>query len=160
MHPTFSNHTILLHGSLGFRPYGIIPKESTLTHTMCIIGSWYLWSPIGYTEAVSASGDQYLLVSGTTTCTSWVIRSCNSLYDTHVSFLAVLCLLFTLGIPGLLGEFLLNPASSTLWIFSRVHLAEAACHSAWSITSCVWSWEYSCCTLLSEIDLFSSTAWQ
>ena len=27
----FTNHAILSHGSLGFRPYAIIPKESILT---------------------------------------------------------------------------------------------------------------------------------
>ena len=42
---------------------------------MCIIGSWYSWSPIGHTEAVSASGNQYLSVSGTIACTGWLIPS-------------------------------------------------------------------------------------
>ena len=77
-----------------------------------------------------------LIPFGTIACTSWVIRSCNSLYVTHVLSLAYLCLSAALGVLGCLSEFLLNPALSILWIFSRVHLAELACLSAWSITSC------------------------
>ena len=89
-----------------------------------------------------------------------VIHLCDYLFATHILFLACLCLSVALGVLGYLGEFLLNLASSTLWIFSRVHLAEVACLSAWSIISCDWSWEYSCCTLLLETDLFSSNTWQ
>ena len=74
--------------------------SSNVLHTMWIIGSCYSWSPIGYTKAVSASGDRYLSVSGTITCTGWVVHLCDSLYDTCVSFLAFLCLSFTLGVPG------------------------------------------------------------
>ena len=48
--------------------------SSNARHTMHIMGSGYSWSPIGYTKAVSASGDWYLLVSGTIACTSWVIH--------------------------------------------------------------------------------------
>ena len=75
---------------------------------------------------VSASGNQYLLVSGTIAGTSWVIRSCNSPYVTHISSLAYLCLSVALGVLGYLGEFLLNLASSTFQIFSRVCLAKLA----------------------------------
>ena len=53
--------------------------SSNVLHTMHIIGSWYSWSPVGYTEAVSASGDQYLLVSGTIT----VRRLCAAGADTR-----------------------------------------------------------------------------
>ena len=95
-------------GGLIFNPLHVMIESSGLSSwlssnalcTMHIIGSWYSWSPVGYTKAVSTSGDQYLLVSGTIICTSLVICSCDSLYDTCVSFLAFLCLLFTLGVPG------------------------------------------------------------
>ena len=80
-------------------------------------------------RSFSASGDQYLLVSGTIACTGWVICSSDSPYITHILSLAYLCLSVALDVLGYLGEFLLNPALSTLRIFSRLHLAEFACLS-------------------------------